>query len=85
MHDTGEPDHDINHRACLILELPVLSDEAALQLSELLQQLTENFDAHHDQPIRRAHRARLRKYERLCCEQRFLDRQQPLPFEDIPF
>ena len=39
MHDTREPVHDINRRACLILELPVLSDKAALQLAELLQQL----------------------------------------------
>ncbi|MGC8519923.1 MAG: hypothetical protein ACP5P4_15605 [Steroidobacteraceae bacterium] len=58
MRDPHEPVHDVNDRRCLILELPELSDEAALQLCEFLQQLTEHFDSSYDRQILRAHRAR---------------------------
>lgn len=35
----------MSDRFCLILKVPMLSDEAALQLSEVLQQLAEQLDA----------------------------------------
>jgi hypothetical protein len=85
MREANEPVHDINDRRCLILELPALSDEAALQLSELLQTLAEHFDTHYDQQILRAHRAREHEYERLYREQCVFTAQQPLPFDDTPF
>ena len=82
MSGTPEPVHDLNDRPCLILELPMLSDEAALQLSELLQQLAEQFDSCHHQQIIRAHRARETEYDRLYREQCLLEAQQSLPFDD---
>lgn len=86
MSDTDEPLHDLNERACLILELPMLSDEAALQLSEVLQQLAEQFDSCHHQQIVRAHRAREIEQERLYRGQCSLHAQQSLPFDDdLPF
>jgi hypothetical protein len=85
MRDANEPTHDINDRPCLILELPVLSDEAALQLSELLQSLVEHFDTGYDAQILRAHRAREIECERLYREDRLSQAQQSLPFEDILF
>ena len=87
MSDINEPDSDTSDRPCLILELPILSDEAALQLSELLQKLAEHFDEHYYRHILRAHRAREEEYERLYREreQHPLDPQQSLPFEPDPF
>jgi len=85
MRDANEPTHDINDRPCLILELPVLSDETALQLSELLQRLLEHFDTGYDEQILRAHRAREIEYERLYREQGISQAQQSLPFGDILF
>ena len=85
MHDEPELDYDVNDRPCLILELPVLSDEAALRLSEFLQRLAEHFDAHHTQQILRAHRAREEESERLYREQCLLTAQRSLPFADDPF
>ena len=85
MPDDTEPTFDITERACLILELPELSDEAALQLSELLQTLVEHFDAHYSAQILRAHRAHERERERLYRERFLVEAQQPLPFADPPF
>lgn len=87
MTDLNEPDSDTGDRPCLILELPVLSDEAALQLSELLQKLAEHFDDNYSRQILRAHRAREEEYERLHSEreQPSLNPQQSLPFEPDPF
>lgn len=85
MRDTCEPAHDINDRPCLILELPVLSDEAALQLSELLQSLAEHFDTSYAEPIRRAYRARDAEREELYRERYLSDAQQSLPFNEILF
>ncbi len=85
MRDANEPYDDPNERPCLILELPVLSDEAALQLSELLQRLLEHFDAGYDAQILRAHRAREVEYERLYREQCISKAQQSLPFDDVLF
>jgi len=85
MRDESKLNDDPNERPCLILELPVLSDEAALQLSELLQRLLEHFDAGYDAQILRAHRAREIECERLYREQCISRAQQSLPFEDILF
>ncbi len=85
MRDANDPYDDPNERPCLILELPVLSDEAALQLSELLQRLLEHFDAGYDAQILRAHRAREVECERLYREQYISQAQQPLPFDDVLF
>jgi hypothetical protein len=85
MPDDTEPTFDITERSCLILELPELSDEAALQLSELLQTLTERFDAHYSAQILRAHRARESEHDRLYRERLLLQAQHPLPLDDPPF
>ena len=87
MSDITEPDYASGERPCLILELPVLSDEAALQLSEWLQKLVEHFDDNYSRQILRAHRAREEEYERLYRkhEQHSLNPQQSLPFEPDPF
>ena len=85
MSDTTEPAYDVTARHCLILELPALSDEAAWQLSELLQALAEHIDAHYSAQILRAHQAHERERARLYRERFFVDAQQPLPFPDPPF
>jgi hypothetical protein len=85
MRDANKPNDDPNERPCLILELPVLSNEAALQLSELLQSLFEHFDTAYDKQILRAHRARQIECERLYRQQCISRAQQSLPFEDILF
>ncbi len=85
MPDDTEPTFDVTDRPCLILDLPELSDEAALQLSEFLQTLAEHLEAHYSAHILRAHRAREVENDRLYREQRLLKAQQPLPFADEPF
>jgi hypothetical protein len=85
MSDDTEPMFDITDRPCLILDLPELSDEAALQLSELLQTLTERFEVHYSAQILRAHRARESEHDRLYRERLLLEAQQPLPLDDPPF
>lgn len=85
MPDQTEPACDVNDRPCLILDLPDLSDEAALQLSEFLQTLAEHIDSHYSAHILRAHRARECERERLYRERLHLQAQQPLPFADPPF
>jgi hypothetical protein len=85
MRDTYEPTHDINERPCLILELPVLSNKAASQLSDLLQSLVEHFDACYHAQILRAHRAREIEYKKRYREQCLFLAQLPLPFEDTAF
>ena len=85
MSDTTEPAYDVTARHCLILELPELSDEAAWQLSELLQSLAEHIYDHYSAQISRAHRAHEYERERLYREQFLIQAQQPLPFPDPPF
>lgn len=85
MSDTAEPTYDTDDRPCLILDLPDLSDEAALQLSEFLQNLLEHFDTHYSAQILRAHRALENERERLYRERCIFEAQQPLPFGDILF
>ncbi len=83
-YDT-EPTFDVTDRPCLILDLPELSDEAALQLSDLLQTLTERFDALYSAQILRAHRARESEHDSLYRERLLLEAQQSLPLDDPPF
>ncbi|HVA20464.1 MAG TPA: hypothetical protein VMU55_09820 [Solirubrobacteraceae bacterium] len=85
MPDTTEPTHDTTDRPCLILDLPDLSDEAAWQLSELLQSVAEHLDAHYSVQISRAYRAHECERERLYRERLLTEAQQPLPFADPPF
>ncbi|MGH8229634.1 MAG: hypothetical protein ACREU3_17315 [Steroidobacteraceae bacterium] len=85
MPDDTEPNFDITERPCLILDLPELSDEAALQLSELLTTITERFEAHYSAQILRAHRARESERDSLYRERLLLEAQQPLPLDDPPF
>lgn len=76
---------DVTDRPCLILELPELSDEAAWQLSEFLQTLAEQMDAHYSAQIRRAHRAHEHERDQLYRDRLHLEAQRPLPFPDPPF
>jgi len=85
MSDTTEPTHDVTDRPCLILELPELSDEAAWQLSEFLQILAEQIDAHYSAQIRHAHRAHERERDQLYRDRLHFEAQRPLPFPDPPF
>jgi hypothetical protein len=85
MSDTIEPTHDVTDRPCLILELPELSDEAAWQLSEFLQILTQQVDAHYSAQIRRAHRQHQRERDQLYRDRLYVEAQRPLPFPDPPF
>jgi hypothetical protein len=84
MNDPTEPTFDLGHRPCLILELPDLSDQAALQLSELLHSLAAHIESHYYAQILRAHRARECEHAQLYRERLYLQAQQPLPFSDDP-
>jgi hypothetical protein len=85
MSNTTEPTYDVTDRPCLILDLPELSDEAAWQLSELLQTLAERIDAHYSRQILRAYQAHERERGQLYRERLLVEAQQPLPFPDPPF
>jgi hypothetical protein len=84
MHDPIEPACDVNDRPCLTLDLPDLSDEAALQLSEFLHSLAEHIESHYYPQILRAYRARECERARLHREQLHLQAQHSLPFSDDP-
>ena len=74
------------HRPRLILNLPVLSDEAALQLSELLKTLAKHFDDCCHQQICRAQRERRKQRRRVYLERSLFEPHQQLPDEfDEPF
>jgi hypothetical protein len=85
MTDNTEPTFDVTERPCLILEMPELPDEAALELCEFLYSLAERFEDHYSAQCLRAHRARECERARLYREQRFSHAQQPLPLDDPPF
>jgi hypothetical protein len=85
MSDDTEPAFDVTERPCLILEMPDLPDETALELCEFLHTLAERFEDHYSTQLHRAHRARACERERLYWEQRFSNAQQPLPLDDPPF
>jgi hypothetical protein len=79
-----EPTYD-SYPAHIVLDLPALCDEAAMQFSELLKEFCRQFDAQYADQIRRAaHRRQFeqsrREYERL-----FPKPQMMLPmFDDEP-
>jgi hypothetical protein len=85
MPEDTEPTFDVTERPCLILHMPDLSDDAALQLCEFLHTFAERLEDHYSTQIRRAHRARECERDRLYREQRFFHAQQPLPLDDPPF
>ena len=67
MHPHIESDehyHDNATPPFIIIDLPPLCDEAAMQFSELLKELTAQFNAYYRGHIRRAARAR-RKQEQM--------------------
>jgi hypothetical protein len=75
-----------HNRPRLILTLPVLSDESALQLSELLKNLAKHFDDCCHQQICRAQRERRKQRRRLYLERSLYEPQQRLADEfDEPF
>ena len=70
----------------LIVNLPVLSDDAALQFSELLKTLAKHFDDCCHQQIRRAQRQRRNQRRRLAVERFLYETQQRLGDElDVPY
>ena len=69
----------------LILNLPVLSDDTALQFSELLKTLAKHFDDCCHQQIRRAQRKRRKQRRRLAVARFLYETQQRLGDEfDAP-
>ena len=79
----------MDYRPVLALDLPsVLSDEAARQFSDFLQELADKFYGHYAKQIERAHRARQQEQEEFLREQQPQALQLELPFNpdiDDPF
>jgi hypothetical protein len=97
-----QPMYDTDPPPCLPIELPPdISDETALQITNLLMAFHDAFCSHFDEQIRRAALARMRvkeeiwreqqelriEHDRLLREQEFLAAQLNLPFDDdkVPF
>jgi hypothetical protein len=76
--DSNPSAPDLDSRGLLTLQLPPLSDEAALGISDLLAAISEKFDDLYARQIRRASRARRREELRLRRERRFLPSQRDL-------
>ena len=76
-----------HNRTRLILNLPVLSDESALQLSELLRTLAKHFDYCCHQQIARAQRERRKQRRRMYLQRCSIYGPQPRLDEefDEPF
>jgi hypothetical protein len=102
MDDFDEPMYDAEPPPCLTIELPPdISDESALQITNLLMAVYDAFCSHFDEQIRRAALARMRvkekiwreqeerrlEHDRHVREQQFLAAQLDLPFEEdeVPF
>lgn len=69
----------------LIVDLPPLCDEAAMQFSELLKDLSEQFDEYYRREIRRAVRARKKEEQQRIRELKAREAQMILPgFGDAP-
>lgn len=81
IHDACQsmPLHDTR---CVFVDMPVLSDESAWQLTQWLHRLTQTCDDFYCQQILCAHDARQEQHDRLRHELRMLNEQQPLPFEE---
>jgi hypothetical protein len=69
----------------LTIDFPPMTDEAAYQLSELLQRLWETFDAAYDDQLTRAYNKRQEERQRLFYERCMQEDQQVLPFDDELF
>jgi hypothetical protein len=81
-HDNDYEDDGV--APLIILDLPPLCDEAAMQFSELLKDLSEQFDEYYRREIRRAVRAqrkeekrRLREMEARAAQQELFDNAPP--------
>ena len=64
-----------------VIRLPPLCDEAALQLSELIQELHSQIFDFYETQIARAHRKHSREEQRRILEREFLAAQMELPFD----
>jgi hypothetical protein len=73
------PDPRIDSGGVLSLQLPPLSDETALVVSDLLAAISDRFDDLYARQIQRASRARRREERRLRREGKCLKSQQDLP------
>jgi hypothetical protein len=68
----------------LMIDFPPLCDEAAMQFSKLLKDLSEQFDEYYRQEIRRGVRARRKEDQRRIRELEFRAAQTQLPgFDDF--
>jgi hypothetical protein len=63
----------------LVLQLPPLSDAAALGISDLLAAISEKFDDLYARQIQRASRARRREELKRRREKQLIESQQALP------
>jgi hypothetical protein len=90
MHPHIENEHDDDFEdggvpPFLTIGLPPLCDEAAMQFSELLKDLSEQFDEYYRREIRRAVRARRKEEQRWIREMEFRAAQMQLPgFDNSP-
>jgi hypothetical protein len=66
----------------MIIDLPVLCDEAALEFSELLQDLSDQFTAFYEHQIARANYRRKLEERKRDREFRFRASQMSLPMFD---
>jgi hypothetical protein len=72
----------------IVIRLPPLCDEAALQLSELIQELHMQVFDFYEEQIARANRKHALEERRCTWEREFLSAQMELPFDDknmLPF
>lgn len=76
-----EPTYD-SYPGHIVLELPGLCDEAAMQFSELLDEICEQFKAHYADQIRSAARRYQLEQNRREYERLFRERQMTLPMFD---
>jgi hypothetical protein len=84
--DEHHDDHEDGYvPPILIIDLPPLCDEAAMQFSELLKDFLQQFDEYYRREIRRAVRARRKEEERRIRELKARAAQMQLPgFDDAP-
>jgi hypothetical protein len=66
----------------MIIDLPPLCDEAALEFSELLQELSDQFTEFYERQIARAHYRRQRDESKRDRELKFRAAQMTLPIFD---
>jgi len=72
--------YDMTEERDLTLAVPALTDEGALQISELLQAFMDRFDECYHRQIIRACRERDKERQSLYYQRWMDEAQQPLPF-----